>query len=115
MYAIIDIETTGGHATQNRITEISVFIHDGERVVNHFETLIHPEMLIPPYIQAFTGISNEMVANAPKFSSIAEKLYELLKDNIFIAHNVNFDHSFIKNQLLESGFDLNVKIMHCAT
>jgi DNA polymerase-3 subunit epsilon len=109
VYAIIDIETTGGHATQNRITEISVFIHDGERVVNHFETLVHPEMLIPPYIQAFTGISNEMVANAPKFSSIAEKLYELLKDNIFIAHNVNFDHSFIKNQLLESGFYLNVK------
>lgn len=109
MYAIVDIETTGGHATQNRITEISVFIHDGEKVVNHFETLVHPEMLIPPYIQAFTGISNEMVANAPKFASIAEKLFELLKDNIFIAHNVNFDHSFIKNQLLESGYDLNVK------
>ncbi len=109
MYAIVDIETTGGHATQNRITEISVFIHDGEKVVNHFETLVHPEMLIPPYIQAFTGISNEMVANAPKFASIAEQLFELLKDNIFIAHNVNFDHSFIKNQLLESGYDLNVK------
>jgi DNA polymerase-3 subunit epsilon len=109
VYAIVDIETTGGHATQNRITEISVFIHDGEKVVNHFETLVHPEMLIPPYIQAFTGISNEMVANAPKFASIAEQLFELLKDNIFIAHNVNFDHSFIKNQLLESGYDLNVK------
>jgi DNA polymerase-3 subunit epsilon len=109
VYAIVDIETTGGHATQNRITEISVFIHDGEKVINHFETLVHPEMLIPPYIQAFTGISNEMVANAPKFASIAEKLFELLKDNIFIAHNVNFDHSFIKSQLLESGFDLNVK------
>lgn len=109
MYAIVDIETTGGHATQNRITEISVFVHDGEKVINHFETLVHPEMTIPPYIQAFTGITNEMVEHAPKFGEIAASLFELLSGNIFIAHNVNFDHSFIKNQLAEHGFDLQVK------
>lgn len=109
MYAIVDIETTGGHATQNRITEISIFVHNGTEIIQHFETLVHPEMLIPPYIQAFTGITNEMVASAPKFSDIAQQVYELLKDQIFIAHNVNFDHSFIKSQLQESGYDLQVK------
>ncbi|MDZ4667630.1 MAG: exonuclease domain-containing protein [bacterium] len=109
MYAIVDIETTGGHATQNRITEISVLVHDGQKVVKHFESLVHPEMHIPVYIQAFTGISNEMVAHAPKFGEIAETLNDMLSGNIFIAHNVNFDHSFIKHQLLESGFDLQVK------
>ena len=109
LYAIVDIETTGGHPTQNRITEISVYVHDGERIIEHFETLINPEIPIPPYIQAFTGISNEMVETAPKFGDIAERLAALLANNIFIAHSVNFDHSFIKQQLQESGFDLQVK------
>ncbi len=109
MYAIVDIETTGGHAAQNRITEISIYVHDGTQVSKHFTSLVHPEMTIPPYIQAFTGISNEMVENAPKFSAISEKIYDMLQGNIFVAHNVNFDHSFIKHQLSESGFDLNVK------
>lgn len=109
MYAIVDIETTGGHATQNRITEISIFVHNGVEVIDHFETLINPEMYIPPYIQAFTGITDAMVADAPSFSMVAERIYNLLKGPIFIAHNVNFDHSFIKTQLQECGFDLNVK------
>lgn len=109
MYAIVDIETTGGHATQNRITEISIFVFDGKEVVNHFETLIHPEMSIPTYIQAFTGITNEMVEHAPVFADVAEQIYDILSGNIFVAHNVNFDHSFIKHQLQECGFDLQVK------
>jgi len=109
LYAIVDIETTGGHPSQNRITEISVYVHDGDRVIEHFETLINPEISIPPYIQAFTGISNEMVENAPVFNEIAEKLYTILSNQIFIAHSVNFDHSFIKHQLQESGYDLQVK------
>jgi DNA polymerase-3 subunit epsilon len=103
VYAIVDIETTGGHATQNRITEISIYVHNGLELINHFETLIHPEMQIPAYIQAFTGISDEMVSNAPTFSEVAAQIYEVLKDQIFVAHNVNFDHSFIKHQLQECG------------
>ena len=109
MYAIVDIETTGGHPTQNRITELSIYVHDGQQVVSHFETLVNPEIPIPPYIQAFTGITNDMVATAPSFQEIAEQVYTILQGNIFIAHNVNFDHSFIKNQLAEVGFELNVK------
>lgn len=109
MYAIVDIETTGGHASANGITEIAVFIHDGERVVKHFETLINPQQRIPVYITALTGIDNYMVANAPVFEDIAATLYELLEDVIFVAHNVNFDYSFVKHHLKAAGFELAVK------
>lgn len=109
MYAIVDIETTGGYASANGITEISVFVHDGNRVIQHFETLINPEQHIPAYITALTGISNFTVADAPVFGEIAETLFEILKDKIFIAHNVNFDYSFVKHQLKNHGYELEVK------
>jgi DNA polymerase-3 subunit epsilon len=109
MYAITDIETTGGYAAANGITEISVYIHDGTRVVKHFETLINPQQNIPRYITALTGIDNFMVADAPAFNEVADILFDLLNENIFVAHNVNFDYSFIKHQLKNSGYDLTAK------
>ena len=109
MYAIVDIETTGGYAAANGITEISVFIHDGTRVVKHFETLINPQQSIPRYITALTGIDNFMVADAPTFDEVADTLFDLLNENIFVAHNVNFDYSFVKHQLKNSGFELTAK------
>ena len=108
-YAIVDIETTGGHASANGITEIAVFVHDGERVIKHFETLINPQQLIPRFITSLTGIDNSMVADAPVFDDIADNLFDLLNNNIFIAHNVNFDYSFIKHQFKQSGYDLTAK------
>lgn len=109
MYAIVDIETTGGYAAANGITEISIQVFDGKEVVDSFETLINPLMPIPRYIQAMTGISDEMVENAPVFEEVAEKVYDILKGNIFVAHNVNFDYSFIKSQLDACGFNLNTR------
>lgn len=109
MYAIVDIETTGGYAAANGITEIAVYIHDGERVVKHFETLINPQRDIPRFITGLTGITDEMVADAPSFDEVADVLFELLNDNIFIAHNVNFDYSFLKHHLKESGYELTAK------
>jgi DNA polymerase-3 subunit epsilon len=109
MYAIVDIETTGGHAAAYGITEIAVYIHDGTRVVKHFETLVNPYQLIPRYITALTGIDNDMVASAPGFEEIAETLFELLNDQVFIAHNVNFDYSFIRHHLKAAGYELTTK------
>lgn len=109
MYAIVDIETTGGHAAAHAITEIAIHVHDGTRVTKHFKTLINPGKKIPLYITALTGITNEMVATAPAFDEVADEIYELLHDNIFIAHSVNFDFSFIKHYLKQSGYELNVK------
>jgi DNA polymerase-3 subunit epsilon len=109
MYAIVDIETTGGYAAASGITEIAVIIHDGNKVVKHFETLINPQQNIPRYITALTGIDNYMVQDAPAFEEVASVLYELLNDKIFVAHNVNFDYSFVKHHLKNAGFDLTTK------
>ena len=67
MYAILDIETTGGSANFEKITEIAIFIHDGQKVVKEYATLINPEKTIPYFITRLTGIDNDMVADAPKF------------------------------------------------
>jgi DNA polymerase-3 subunit epsilon len=109
LYAVVDIETTGGFASGNAITEISVLVHDGQDIIKRFETLINPEMDIPPYIEALTGISNDMVKDAPRFKEVADELYELLLDKVFVAHNVNFDFSFIKHHLSLSGYELNAQ------
>jgi len=106
MYSIVDIETTGGHAAANGITEISVFVHDGQRVVKHFETLINPQQHIPTYITALTGIDNAMVASAPTFDEVADVLFDILDKTVFVAHNVNFDYSFVKHQFKQLGYDL---------
>jgi DNA polymerase-3 subunit epsilon len=109
MYAIVDIETTGGHASANGITDIAIVLHDGEKVYHKFQTLINPLQPIPVYIQALTGINNEMVKEAPTFAEVASEIYTLLQDKIFIAHNVNFDYSFVRYHLSAAGFNLDSK------
>lgn len=106
MYAIVDIETTGGYAAANDITEIAIVLHDGQRVTEVFETLIKPTVSIPYFIQSLTGINHAMVETAPRFSDLAPLIYEKLKGRVFVAHNVNFDYSFIKHHLSAAGFDL---------
>lgn len=108
-YAIVDIETTGGNASGSRITEIAIVVHDGTRVTDRFETLVNPEKEIPLPIFALTGINNEMVRDAPIFDDIAEKVAQLLTDRIFVAHNVNFDYSFVRHQLEASGLKWTAK------
>jgi DNA polymerase-3 subunit epsilon len=109
MYAIVDIETTGGYATNNAITEVAIVLHDGNREIKRYETLVNPGMLIPRYVQALTGINDEMVSGSPYFSEVAPIVHEWLSGAVFVAHNVNFDYSFIKHQLKACGFELDVK------
>lgn len=108
-YAIVDIETTGGYAAANGIAEIAVFISTGKRIIKKFHTLLNPVYTIPPYIVALTGITNHMVEFERSFDSIADELYELLHDKVFVAHNVNFDYSFVKHHLAQCGLELNCK------
>lgn len=109
MFAIVDIETTGGYASGNSITEIAIAIHDGKQMTDYFETLINPEAPIPKYIQALTGITNAMISQAPLFEEVAPKIYALLHDKVFVAHNVNFDYSFVKHHLAQNGYELDCK------
>ena len=103
MYAIVDIETTGLGAQGNRITEISIFVHDGKTVIKEFTTLVNPESPISYRISGLTGITNDMVRSAPKFYEIAKDVIEITKDCIFVAHNVNFDYNVIKYELNDLG------------
>ncbi len=107
LFAVVDIETTGSYASGNGITEIAIVIHDGKKVIDFFESLVNPHVPIPFFIQRLTGINNDMVANAPAFREIAGQVNELLQDKVFVAHNVNFDYSFVKHQLKAAGFELD--------
>ena len=109
MYAIVDIETTGGFASGNGITEIAIYVFDGGKIIDEFHSLVNPNQKIPLYITALTGISQAMVASAPTFEEIAHEVYAILQSAVFVAHNVNFDYSFIKHQLNQCGYELNSK------
>lgn len=109
MYAIVDIETTGGHASANGITEIAILIHDGNQVVQNYRTLVNPKIPIPVYIQSLTGINDEMVRTAPSFNEVAQSVFDLLHDKIFVAHNVNFDFSFLHYHLAAAGYHLQTR------
>ena len=111
LFAVVDIETTGGNAKTGKITEIAIVITDGESIIEEYESLVDPDQFIPPFITNLTGITNQMVEDAPDFGQIAEKVSQLLSDKIFVAHNVNFDYSFIKKQLEESGYPISKKKM----
>lgn len=106
LYAVVDIETTGGHASANGITEVAINIHDGNEIVESYTTLINPGIPIPAHITALTGIDDAMLEDAPVFDDVALQIYQLLHDKVFVAHNVNFDYSFLKHHLAAAGYDL---------
>jgi DNA polymerase-3 subunit epsilon len=95
-FAVTDIETIGSAPGAGTITEIAICIHDGTRVIERFESLVNPEKKLPPFIVQLTGITDSMLRHAPLFADIADEVHDLLKDCVFVAHNVNFDFGFIK-------------------
>ncbi|UII75010.1 GIY-YIG nuclease family protein [Flagellimonas sp. HMM57] len=105
MYTIIDIETTGNSIKGNKITEISIFKFDGEKIVDEFTSLVNPQSPIPYFITGLTGIDDQMVRDAPTFATIAEKVHQITKDCIFVAHSVNFDYGVIKEEFRQIGVD----------
>jgi DNA polymerase-3 subunit epsilon len=109
MYAIVDIETTGNYTQRSKITEIAIYVYNGEKVTDKFHSLINPESVIPPYISSLTGITNQMVENAPKFYEVAKTIYQFLDKKIFVAHNVNFDYNFIRQEFKYLGGDFQAK------
>ena len=109
MYAVVDIETTGNGYKGQKITEISIFIFDGKKVLDEFTTLVNPEAPIPSFITNLTGINQAMVRNQPRFYEIAKKVEEITKDTIFVAHNVNFDYNIIQAEFKSLGFDFKRK------
>lgn len=109
MYAIIDVETTGGVARHERITEIAIVLHDGQAVVDTFSTLINPERSIPWNITMITGITDEMVAQAPRFYEVAKQIVQMTEGAVFVAHNVSFDYAFVREEFARLGFTFSRK------
>ncbi|WP_310397232.1 exonuclease domain-containing protein [Hymenobacter sp.] len=111
MYAIVDLETTGGQPTQDRITEIAIYVHDGEKIVDEYATLLNPGRSIPPFITQLTGITNDMVSDAPKFHEVARRVVEMTAGCVFVAHNVRFDYSFLKKEFADLGYNYSRKTL----
>jgi DNA polymerase-3 subunit epsilon len=104
IYAIVDLETTGGMARRDKITEIGIVLFDGNNIIDKFQSLVNPERSIPPEITRITGITNEMVADAPKFYEVAKEVVERTEGAIFVAHNVRFDYSFLREEFTRLGY-----------
>ena len=98
LFAVVDLETTGGNPQKTRIIEIAIVVHNGRQVIEEFSSLVNPGESIPPFIQGMTGISNEMVAEAPTFAGIHDKVLKLTENKIFVAHNVRFDYGVLRNE-----------------
>ena len=111
MYAVVDIETSGGRAQVDKITEIAIYIHDGEKIVDEFSTLINPETYISPFITRLTGINNDMVATAPKFYEVAKKIVLMTEGCLFVAHNAPFDYRFIQEEFKRLGYNYQRQTM----
>jgi DNA polymerase-3 subunit epsilon len=115
MYAIIDIETTGGKFHEEHIMEIAVFVFDGKQIVDQFITLVNPEAKIQHYVSKITGITENMLRRAPKFYEIAKRLVKLTEDCVFVAHNVKFDYRVVQLEFERLGFDYHRKTLDTIT
>ena len=109
MFAIVDIETCGSkfEFKKSRIIDICIVIHDGLTITDVYSTLINPECQIPPFYSKLTGITNEMVRNAPKFHEVAADIVKLTEGRIFVAHNVDFDYNFIRAEFASLRYKFN--------
>ncbi|MCB0424738.1 MAG: 3'-5' exonuclease, partial [Mangrovimonas sp.] len=105
MYAILDIETTGGKYNEEGITEIAIYKFDGHKVVDQFISLVNPERKIQEFVVNLTGINNNMLRNAPKFYEVAKRIVEITEDCIIVAHNAKFDYRILRTEFKRLGFD----------
>jgi len=105
LYAILDIETTGGKFNEEGITEIAIYKFDGHETVDQFITLVNPEKEIQPFVVQLTGINNKMLRNAPKFHEVAKRIIEITKDCIIVAHNSSFDYRILKTEYNRLGYE----------
>jgi len=107
----VDLETTGGNPAYDRITEVGIIRLQNGVLLDEWSSLVNPECPISPYIEAFTGISSEMVAAAPLFTSIATTVLDKLRGAVFIAHNARFDYSFLRSEFRKIGVDFAAEVM----
>ena len=104
MYAILDIETTGGKYNEEGITEIAIYRHNGRDVTDQFITLVNPERTIQPFVEKLTGINGKMLRNAPRFFEVAKRIIEITDNCLIVAHNADFDYRILRTEFKRLGF-----------
>ncbi len=104
IYAILDIETTGGKYNEEGITEIAIYKHNGKTIIDQFISLVNPKRPIQPYVVNLTRISNKMLRNAPKFFEVAKRIVEITEGCVLVAHNAKFDYRILKLEFGRLGF-----------
>ena len=109
MYAILDIETTGGKYDEEGITEIAIYKHDGKSITDQFISLVNPQIEIQPFVKKLTGISSKMLRNAPKFYEIAKRIVQITDGCIIVAHNASFDYRILQTEFRRLGFPFKRK------
>ncbi len=100
MFTVIDIETTGLSKSYHQITEIAAVKIRGKEIVNHYHTLVNPQVRIPSFITRLTSIDNETVKDAPTIKAVLPSFREFLADDVFVAHNATFDYGFLDHNFL---------------
>jgi DNA polymerase-3 subunit epsilon len=111
LYAILDIETTGGQFNEEGITEIAIYKYDGHEIVDQFISLINPEIPIQPFVVKLTGINNAMLRSAPKFFEVAKRIIEITQDCIIVAHNSSFDFRILRTEFRRLGYNFEAKTL----
>jgi DNA polymerase-3 subunit epsilon len=111
LYAILDIETTGGQFNEEGITEIAIYKFDGHEVVDQFISLVNPEIPIQPFVVKLTGINNAMLHSAPKFFEVAKRIIEMTSDCVIVAHNASFDYRILRTEFRRLGYDFEAKTL----
>jgi DNA polymerase-3 subunit epsilon len=111
LYAILDIETTGGQFNEEGITEIAIYKFDGHEVVDQFISLVNPEIPIQPFVVKLTGINNAMLTSAPKFFEVAKRIIEMTNDCVLVAHNADFDYRILRTEFRRLGYDFSQKTL----
>lgn len=105
MYAIVDVETTGGKFNEEGITEVAIYKFNGHEIVDQFASLVNPEKEIQPFVVKLTGINNAMLKRAPKFYEVAKRIIEITTDTTLVAHNAEFDHRMLRLEFDRLGFN----------
>lgn len=108
MYAVIDIETTGGKYNEEGITEIAIHKFDGMDIIDSFVSLVNPEKEIQPFVVNLTGINNKMLRNAPKFYEVAKRIVEITNGCVLVAHNSSFDYRILRTEFRRLGYDFDI-------
>jgi DNA polymerase-3 subunit epsilon len=111
MYAVLDIETTGGKYNEEGITEIAIHKFDGHKVIDSFISLVNPEKDIQPFVVKLTGINNKMLRTAPKFHEVAKRIIEITEDVVIVAHNAQFDYRILRTEFRRLGYNYQRKTL----